>query len=134
MDPLKVKTILDSLVPWKSAATGNLQQHRCTYLSGAGFDILSPALVPVGQQLDGGCGCAEPEQLWSLLIQETVIIEQVLVQHCSEGDMEGEWGAFDLFTHFKLKDQPGDILYCSYEQRNPIKEQNKQRNAHSMEY
>lgn len=60
------------------------------YLSGTGVDILCSALVPVGQQFDGGRGCAETQQLWSLLIQETVIVKQVLLQHWSEEDMEGE--------------------------------------------
>lgn len=30
--------------------------YVCSYLSGAGVDILGSALVPVGQQLDGGRG------------------------------------------------------------------------------
>lgn len=56
------------------------------HLSGVVVDILGPALVPVGQQLDGWRGRAEPQQVWSFLIQETVIVEQVLVQHGSEED------------------------------------------------
>lgn len=85
------------------AATVNLHKSKCSYLSGAVLDILSPALVPVSQQLNGGCGCAEPQQLWSLLIQETVIIKQVLVQHGSEENMEGRWSVFHLFTHYLEK-------------------------------
>lgn len=81
-----------------------LQPGTCkrSYLSGAVVDILSPALVPVGQQLNGGCGCAEPQQLWSLLIQETVIIEQVLVQHGSEEDMERSRSVSSLAQAFRI--------------------------------
>lgn len=61
-----------------------------SYLSGAGIDILGSALVPVGQQLDGGRGRAEPQQLWGPLIQETVVVAQALVQQRSDGDEEGE--------------------------------------------
>ena len=68
------------------------------YLSGAGVDILRPALVPVGQQLNGGRRRAEPQQLGSVLVQEAVIIEQVLVQHSSEEDIEGERRVCHLFT------------------------------------
>ena len=64
--------------------------HWCSHLSGAGVDVLGSALIPVGQQLDGGGGCTEPQQLWNLLVQETVIVEQVLVQHRSEEDMGKE--------------------------------------------
>lgn len=72
--------------------------HVFFYLSGAGVDILRPALVPVGQQLDGGRRRAEPQQLRCVLVQEAVIIEQVLVQHGSEEDIEGERRVRRLFT------------------------------------
>lgn len=81
-------------------------------------DVLGPALVPVSQQLDGRLGRAEPQQLRSFLVQETVIVKQVLVQHGSEGDTEGRWSQFYVFTEFLDKRhsstqwiQQGKILF-----------------------
>lgn len=88
------------------------------HLSGVVVDVLGPALVPVGQQLDGRLGRAEPQQLWSFLVQETVIVKQVLVQHDPEGDTEGRWSQFYVFTEFLEKRrsstqriQQGKILF-----------------------
>jgi len=68
---------------------------ECCYLSGAGVDVLGSALVPVGQELDGGSGGAEPQQLRSPFVQEAVVIEHVLVQHRSVEDVTGEEEGWD---------------------------------------
>lgn len=88
----------------------------CVYLSGAEVDVLGPALVPVGQQLDGRLRCAEPQKLWSLFVQKTVIIEQVLVQDSSEDAVEGEWGVFYYVLTFSG-------MLCRYKQQ--ITERNR---------
>lgn len=73
--------------PHSGRGGGGVDYVNCSskYLSGVLLDIFRPALVPVRKKIDGRGGRAEPQQVRGLLVQEGVIIQQILVQHGSEG-------------------------------------------------
>lgn len=66
----------------------------CPHLSGVAVDVLGPGLVPVSQQLDGRRVCAESQQVGSFFVQDTVVVQQAVVQQGSEeesGKVEEVW-------------------------------------------
>lgn len=78
-------------------------ESGCVYLSGARVYVLGSALIPVSQQLNGGARCTKPQEDRRILVKETVIVKQVLVQHRSGADTENEDGHnVNIYRYKKL--------------------------------